>query len=119
MKNDIYRLDQLVGMTLLKISAGDDYVSITTNVGRYQLYHSQDCCECVRITEVEGDLSEMEGLEIERAEEEVDCDHGSTYGTGTQTTYTLKAKGLDKVFKIIWLGESNGYYSESVSFSAC
>ena len=113
-------IDTLLGMTLAQVTSrakggeDDDEVRFFTDTGRqFKLYHEQDCCESVGIEEVVGDLQDLVGSPITQAEEssnekEVEDSHQ------TWTFYRLAtAKGA---VVLRWLGESNGYYSESVDF---
>jgi hypothetical protein len=85
---------------------------------RYVFFHSQDCCEHVRIEDITGDLSDLEGVPLLRAEEtsnlfdiikniEREFDES---GTWTFYKFATRKGYVD----VRWLGESNGYYSESV-----
>lgn len=82
----------------------------------YQMFHSQQCCEFVRLEEVIGDLNDLVGSPVLEAEEVSSeghpaPEHAESY---TWTFYKLgTAKGH---VSLRWLGESNGYYSESVDF---
>lgn len=123
----------LKGKTLVSIEgvAGDEYVVFTTSEGeKFQLYHQQDCCEHVYLQDVMSDAGgkgqdayvDLIGLPLLVAEEtsdEVtdDVDPGSYGGCGshTWTFYRLATMRGFVIFR--WLGESNGYYSESVSFA--
>lgn len=113
----------LLGKTLVRIDggiAGSEEMRFYTQEARvYRMYHSQNCCESVDIYEIHGDLDDLMGSPILLAEE-VTLDNqpapdGSTgYYSYTWTFYKLAtAKGH---VTIRWLGESNGYYSESVDF---
>ena len=92
---------------------------IVTNQTTYKLYHHQDCCESVLIENVIGDEKDILNEEIIFAEEDAgakdpdwatDYDHDYSH---TWTKYVLKTKNASLEF---WfLGESNGYYNESVS----
>lgn len=88
-----------------------DFYAVTGE--HYSLYHDQDCCESVYIESISGDLTNLEGSPILRADEKIhtsDTDDGSC----TATFYTFAtAKGY---VDIRFNGESNGYYSESVNF---
>jgi hypothetical protein len=95
---------------------GSDQVLIVTYSGyKYRMYHEQDCCECVLIEDVCGDISDIIGQRVELAEErsriaeEGECDE-----SGTWTFYTIRT--IKGSLDIRFLGSSNGYYSESVDF---
>ena len=106
----------MVGATLTKVtgSVGDDQMRFTASDGRkWVMYHSQDCCESVRVEEIVGELDDLIGSPILSAEESSNQDEDAG-GTHTWTFYRVAtANGL---VVIRWLGESNGYYSESVEF---
>ena len=105
---------ELVGRTIVDITAIEpegDYIQIKTNDGTYSIYHQQDCCEFVRITKVIGNPQDLVGQEIVFAE-----DDSVNASGGTLTTQKLcAANGAE--LTIVWLGESNGYYSETVTVS--
>lgn len=77
----------------------------------YFLYHSQDCCESVYIDDICGELSDLCGTKIYRAEENSDM-NSTEDGVLKWTFYKLDGEAGDVVIK--WLGESNGYYSVAV-----
>lgn len=115
-------IDTLIGKTISEISGlnpGSEEVYITCTDGkRYKMYHWQDCCESVAVDEVVGDISDIIGHEIIKAEEKTNSD--DTFGrvqypdSFTWTFYTIATnKGY---LDIKWLGQSNGYYSERVDF---
>lgn len=113
----------LLGLTLADVSgleSGGDSPMFTTECGKkFQMWHSQDCCESVSINDVEGDVADLIGSPIVVAEQ-VDSDDvpppaGAYIDSYTWTFYRLAtAKGF---VVVRWLGESNGYYSESVDFA--
>ena len=78
-----------------------------------RMYHEQDCCESVAIEEIVGDLKDLIG-KLTMAEEvsSDDADMSKCYDSCTWTFY--KFATIDGAVTIRWLGESNGYYSESV-----
>lgn len=96
------------------VTATDSQLGFYAVTGEhYSLYHDQDCYESVYIESISGDLTNLEGSPILRADEKIhtsDADGGSC----TATFYTFAtAKGY---VDIRFNGESNGYYSESVDF---
>jgi hypothetical protein len=78
----------------------------------WRMYHRQDCCEQVTVADVDGDVADLIGFPCDgeiasrTATKEEICD------SGTWTFY--KFKSPNGYVTIRWLGESNGYYSESV-----
>lgn len=124
-------INVLIGLTIASIKRGDknnpDRLEIATQEGRsFLFYHSQDCCESVTIERIDGDLSDLIDSPILSATETIeDKSHESIrafFGwpedryieSITLTTFAFETAN-GKVF-VNWVGESNGYYSESVSF---
>ena len=117
---------ELLGKTLTSIEGmakGSSEIIFTTNDGsKFKLTHWQDCCEHVEVEDVIGDVSDLLNSPITLAEESTSGDDPSDYRADpdawrdsyTWTFYRLAtAKGH---VDVRWLGESNGYYSESVDF---
>lgn len=116
------KFNELVGKTLVEITGGvdDDRMTFKTDDGKeYVLYHSQDCCERVIVNDINGDLKDLIGTPITMADESSNSDDiidgkPEYPDSWTWTFYKLAtAKGF---VDIRWLGESNGYYSERVTF---
>lgn len=114
---------ELLGKALIAIEGGvgDDVVRFVCADGSaYRQYHSQDCCENVEVNEIYGDFSDLLGSPILLAEEVTYGDEpapndGAT-GSESYTWTFYKLRTLNGDVTIRWLGESNGYYSESVYF---
>lgn len=112
----------LVGKTLTKIENIDNEELIfhCDDDTTYKLYHDQNCCEHVRVEDIIGDLNDLVGDKILVAEERVSDPDETTpklpewSESATWTFYTLRT--VNASVDIRWLGESNGYYSESVDF---
>ena len=78
------------------------------------MLHEQDCCESVYIQDVEGDLTDLLRSNVVIAEEASNDSEETPDGSQTWTFYRIQAAAGMVVIR--WLGESNGYYSESVNF---
>jgi hypothetical protein len=106
-------ITELLGATAIAVEVNDDADELTfvLNSGaRITFFHEQDCCEDVAIVDICGDLSDLVGAPITLAEEAVKTSEDDERGQ-TWTFYRFAAKGH---VTVRWLGESNGYYSESV-----
>ena len=71
------KFENLKGETLISVTGavGDDVMDFVTESGKtFHLYHSQDCCEDVRINDICGDLSDLIGSPIVLAEESSNSD---------------------------------------------
>lgn len=110
--------DELQGRTFEKVEQTEEslkFLNCSRTGKSFEFYHEQDCCEVVRIEDVSGDIKDLENSRIYMAEEVVRRSKEEDYfGCGTWTFYKF---GTSKGYVTIrWLGESNGYYSESVHF---
>lgn len=110
-------MEALVGKVIKDIEGvekGSLEVVITTECGNiYRFYHDQDCCEDVSLEDFIFDC-DYTGATILTAEESTSDASGeeNVYESGTWTFYRIDTTvGL---IWLRWLGESNGYYSESV-----
>ena len=117
-----------VGMTFADITVSDckDEVIFTLDNGdRYRMWHWQDCCESVYLEDTTGDLQDLIGVPILKADEVTN--RGDVFGNtsyvnsgnadyGESHTWTFYHFATIKGYVTLrWYGSSNGYYSESVS----
>lgn len=101
-------------LTEIAINEESNRVTFITESGKlFEMYHEQDCCESVYLAEVVGDLRDLIGLEILRADEETSAKEGEYGNHETWSFYKLATRKGYVDFR--WYGTSNGYYSESVS----
>lgn len=115
-------MSELVGKTLtaFKGGAGDDRIELVFSDGSiYVMHHSQDCCESVSVEDIIGDIGDLIGLPLLRAEEATSSDRPSDlptpeYEDESQTWTFYKLATVKGWVDIRWYGSSNGYYSESV-----
>lgn len=110
---DYADVKDLLGKTLAKIEQyGEDELFFETTDGdQYIMYHDQDCCENVYIEDIIGDLDDLIGNPLLMAES-VSEDGDHDWGSSTWTFYKFATIKGDVTLR--WLGESNGFYSESV-----
>ena len=115
-------VNELIGRIISRIDVnrndGDDRIVFYLNDGdRYEMYHSQDCCESVNIEDIEGDVDDLTGTPIITAEESSNRGDGDDDYYGDSETWTYyKFSTILGYVTIRWYGTSNGYYSESVNF---
>ncbi len=107
----------LKGETLISVDGvkeGSDEVIFKTESGRtFRMFHSQDCCESVKISRCSSAYA-GHGILVEDAKEVIESNIPACE-SATRTTFIVNNGGYSGFF-IEWIGESNGYYSESVSF---
>lgn len=95
------------------LSKGSDEVTFVFEDGtKLVMYHEQDCCEHVRLVDFELQ-GKLKGPLLQFQETaEVRSGTESDYGSETWTFYNIRIGTAS--LNMRWLGESNGYYSESV-----
>lgn len=122
---DDVQIEVLVGKTLVSAEqVGRDRVQfVCTDGTAYALYHSSDCCESVEIESIVGELDNLVGSPILMADESASENVWPAniappeYMPESYTWTFYKFATLKGYVDIRWLGESNGYYSETVSFA--
>lgn len=125
----------LLGKTLSDVTGGvgDAEIVFTLDSGEmYRLYHEQDCCESVSVESIVGNLSDLVGSPILMADEavggnvpaEIQAQRDEQkqtneyyYAPDSETWTFYKLATIKGYVDIRFLGESNGYYSESVDFA--
>jgi len=114
----LVRAEQLVHQYGDSDEYKEDIIEFEDDTGVvYTMFHDQECCECVQIESITGDLKDLVGDPIIVAEERMsDNDPLESQGdSGTWTFYTIRTAKAS--VDIRWHGTSNGYYSERVDFS--
>ena len=110
---------QMLGKTFVQVTGdvgGYEMLFETAQGERFMFAHQQDCCECVDINDIVGNLQDLVGEPLLLAEEVsgetpvdfVERDHESV--TWTFYKFATRKGYVD----VRWLGESNGYYGEGV-----
>lgn len=112
MKHTLF--SELVGKTIIKLDEGG---LETSDGNKYMFYHEQDCCESVNLYEIKGNIDDILDSPVALAEEDGSApdDWKPKYVESyTFSNYFLEtAKGRVEIY---FLGESNGYYGESMNF---
>lgn len=137
-RDGMVEVGALVGKTLVSVRQGTggpdewregDTLTFTADDGSvFCMYHEQDCCEGVSIEDIAGDLQDLVGSPIVRAEERSGGigDNEAEYpaktsewgGADESWTWTLYELATNKgSVTIRWYGASNGYYSEAVTLA--
>lgn len=117
-------VDVLVDQTLTSVGMNEamDEITFTTVDGKtYKMLHDQDCCESVKVEDICGDLQDLVGEPIRQAEESTNSKkhpdgHKFQYEPESFTWTFYRFATIKGSVVIRWLGESNGFYSESVDF---
>lgn len=111
--------ERMMGKTITNIigGKGDDAMVFTSSRGDvWRFYHEQDCCECVLIEDIAGDIEDLIGSPIVLAEEVSSAAEPLPDVDDESHTWTFYRFATPKgSVTVRWLGTSNGYYSESVS----
>lgn len=111
------KMADMVGKVFTSVTQDGSEMVFANATERFVFFHSQDCCECVSIEDICGDLEDLVGEPLLLAEEVSgetpaefnEADHESV--TWTFYKFATRKGYVD----VRWLGESNGYYSEGVS----
>lgn len=110
------KFEDLVGQTITAVEAinKDEALRFTLADGRVcMMQHHQACCEHVYIESIVGDLQDLIGRKILKAEEAA---HDVEVADGDQMWTFYKLATIKGYVDIRWNGSSNGYYSIGVSF---
>jgi hypothetical protein len=119
-----FTIEDMKGQTFTKVYITDDKSEMIFENDEFvfTFYHEEDCCECVQVEDVVGDLNDLVGKPLDIVEE---VEHVSDFTpAGVEPpedpdsyTWTFyKFATIKGWVDVRWLGESNGYYSESVDF---
>jgi len=115
-------ISELVGKTLKSINVhNSELIRFYTEEGdEYVMWHEQECCESVDIEDICGSLENLIGSPVLMAEEVISeikpPDVERKYEPESETWTFYKVATINEYVTIRWFGQSNGYYSEYVSF---
>jgi hypothetical protein len=105
-----------IGKTFTKVEKIDNLEIIFTckEGSGFKMFHDHECCETVFIEDIVGDLQDLVGSPILKAEEVDNTHHQGETENGSFTWTYYKLATIKGYVDIRWYGESNGFYSESV-----
>lgn len=115
----------LEGKTFNKVEVNDSELILSNSNESFKFYHSQDCCEDVRIEDYDSDLGVLWSTPIIEVSVVTNKENPKPKGCFDDTIYYdnsctwtfykfITAKGH---ITFRWYGSSNGYYSEVVNFA--
>ena len=110
------KIEDMLGKVFTSVTETGCEMVFANEKEKFIFTHWQDCCESVTIEDIVGDLSDLEGEPLLIAEEvsgeipETKEDEYIDSRTWTFYKFATRKGYVD----VRWLGESNGYYSESV-----
>ena len=122
---DVTQFDAMIGtvMKTIKGEVGDEEMRFMSEDGRqFIFWYEHDCCANCQIEDICGDLSDLVGSPIVEAEEVTNYvpegdPLAKRYYRPESFTWTFYRFSTGKgTVTVRWLGESNGYYSETVSY---
>jgi hypothetical protein len=119
--NSSANIADLVGKVFTRVYASDNELVFENNTDRFVFYHAQDCCESVYIESIVGELSDLVGEPILRAEDsenlfDIIRNMDKKPDSDESFTWTFYKFATRKGYvDVRWYGSSNGYYSEGVS----
>lgn len=111
---DVPHISDLVGQVFTSVTQDGYEMVFENDTMIFTFYHYQDCCESVNIEDITGELSDLVGSPILLAEEVSGEIPESKNEWMSQTWTFYKFATIKGYVDVRWLGESNGYYSESV-----
>ena len=107
------KFEQIQGMTITAVvyKEADESLLIHLNTHVLEMIHHQNCCETVYLADVVGSFEDLIGYPLlEVSESTVNTESEDKSSTASYYNFkTVKAS-----VQLRWVGESNGYYSETV-----
>lgn len=117
--NKDINFNELLGKVINKITILQDKEAIAFELDDcvILMHHWGDCCESVTINDITGDLDDLIGYPLLLAEESTNSEDNPPEYADSFTWTFYKLATFKGYVDIRWLGESNGYYSESVDIT--
>lgn len=120
---EVIKLDFMIGKTFDKVVQDSKYsidfiLKDQLEITGYRMEHLQDCCECVMVEDIAGDLEDLTNspiltAEVRTSRDEELLDKKEFLDDSNTWTFFELATNKGSV-TIRWWGSSNGYYGEDV-----
>lgn len=109
----ISKFEQIQGMTITAVVYGEANESLLIHLNTHvlEMIHHQDCCETVYLADVVGSFEDLIGYPLLEASESI-VDIATEGMSSTASYYNFKT--IKASVQLRWIGESNGYYSETI-----
>lgn len=106
-------IEQIKGMTITAVVYKESGESLLIHLNTHvlEMLHHQDCCESVYLADVVGSFEDLIGYPLLEVSESI-VDTKSEDYSSTASYYNFKT--IKASIQLRWVGESNGYYSETV-----
>lgn len=98
------------------VAGSEELVFHAYDGATFTFMHVSDCCESVDINDIVGDVADLIGSPLLGAEEISSEGYAAPSGAESYTWTFYRFWTAKGTVTVRWLGESNGYYSESVDF---
>jgi hypothetical protein len=111
-------IKEMIGHTFTSVINDGDLIFKSSDGTTFTFYHDQECCEQVSIESITGDLSDLVGHPLLVAEESTSDTNPEDVKREDQDCFTwtfYKFATIKGHVDVRWYGESNGYYSTSVT----
>lgn len=107
------KFEQIQGMTITAVvyKEVNESLLIHLNTHVLEMIHHQDCCETVYLEDVVGSFEDLIGYPLLEVSENL-VDIATEDMSSTASYYNFKT--IKASVQLRWVGESNGYYSETV-----
>ena len=107
------KFEQIQEMTITAVvyKEVNESLLIHLNTHVLEMIHHQDCCETVYLADVVGSFEDLIGYPLLEVSESI-VDIATAGMSSTASYYNFKT--IKASVQLRWVGESNGYYSETV-----
>ena len=106
-------VEQLKGMTITAVAYKEENESLLIHLNTHvlEMIHRQDCCETVYLADVVGNFEDIIGYPLLEVSESIVSTPTADEST-TASYYNFKTVKAN--VQLRWVGESNGFYSETI-----